>query len=186
MWNEQVLIEAGCSPGVVAHCRAVARTAEALAARISAVPVDRELVRAGALMHDIGRSRTPGLRHALEGVEIGRQLGFPPALLQIIERHIGAGITAGEAERLGLPRRDYLPLTPEEKIVSYADNLTKGAEPMGFSDAMERFVAILGQGHEGIGLFRRQHEEIQSWLKERITREQDFRRRGRREHRGQR
>ncbi len=165
MWDEQVLIEAGCPPGVVAHCRAVSRAAADLAARVRRRRVDRELVRLGGLLHDIGRGRTAGIGHALAGVEIGRERGFPQALLDIIERHIGAGITAAEAARLGLPAKDYLPVTPEEKIVSYADNLTKGAEPMGFDEALERLVAILGPEHEGIGLFRRQHEEIQSWLR---------------------
>jgi hypothetical protein len=35
-----------------------------------------------------------------------------------VERHIGAGIPATEAERLGLPKRGYLPQIFEEKIVS--------------------------------------------------------------------
>jgi len=165
MWSEQVLIRAGCAPGVVAHCVAVSRTAAALAGRVRAVRIDTELVQIGGLMHDIGRARTGGIGHALAGVEIGRQIGLPKAVLDIIERHIGAGITAAEAARLGLPERDFLPLTPEEKLVSYADNLTKGREPMTFGDAMERFRLILGDGHEGIGLFRRQHEEIQSWMR---------------------
>jgi uncharacterized protein len=165
MWSEQVLIEAGCSPGVVAHCRAVSAAAEALARKVRKLPVDAELVRWGGLLHDIGRARTPSIRHALEGVEIGRQLGFPPALLGIIERHIGAGISAAEAGRLGLPKKDYLPLTVEEKLVSYADNLTKGEEPMSFAAALQRFVVILGPEHEGIELFRRQHEEIQTWMR---------------------
>ncbi|MDH4163868.1 MAG: HDIG domain-containing protein [Nitrospirota bacterium] len=165
MWSEQVLIDTGCSPDVVAHCRAVSLAAEALAARVLAAPVDVDLVRQGGLLHDIGRSRTQGIGHALAGVEIGRGLGFSPALLNIIERHIGAGITAGEAERLGLPRRDYLPITVEEKIVSYADNLTKGSTPMSFEAALRRFTEILGHDHEGIELFRRQHDEVQSWMR---------------------
>lgn len=165
MWSEQVLIDAGCSPGVVAHCRAVSFAAAALADRIRAVPVDIELARLGGLLHDIGRSRTQGISHAIAGAEIGRKLGFSPALLHIIERHIGAGITSAEASRLGLPEKDYLPLTPEEKIVSYADNLTKGHLPMAFEEALERFTAILGRGHEGVELFRRQHAEIQGWLR---------------------
>jgi uncharacterized protein len=165
MWSEQVLIDTGCHPGVVAHCLAVSKTAVELARKVRAVPVNKELVRLGGLVHDIGRSHTHGIDHALAGVEIGRRLGFPELLLFIIERHIGAGLSAAEAERLGLPKRDYLPVTPEEKIVSYADNLTKGELPMVYEDALQRFVEILGSGHEGVVLFRAQHEEIQSWLR---------------------
>ena len=43
--------------------------------------------------------------------------------MDIVERHIGAGITADEAGRLGLPFRDYIPATLEQKVVSHADNL---------------------------------------------------------------
>jgi len=164
MQDEKILIEAGCSPGVVAHCRAVSQTAVALAEQVKQISVDRELVRLGGLFHDIGRARSHDIHHALEGAKIGRELGFPEALLAIIERHIGAGITAAEAERLGLPKKDYLPLSPEEKIVSYADNLTKGAAAMSFEEAMERFRQVLGPGHEGIELLLRQHEEIQGWM----------------------
>jgi len=165
MWDENVLIQAGCSPGVVAHCKAVSRTAVALSEQVKQVSIDRELVRFGGLVHDIGRARSHDIHHALVGVSIGSDLGFSGPLLAIIERHIGAGITAAEAERLGLPQKDYLPLTPEEKIVSYADNLTKGSEPMLFEEAVERFRKILGPEHEGVGLFVRQHEEIQGWMK---------------------
>jgi uncharacterized protein len=165
MLSEQVLIEAGCSPGVVAHCRAVSRTAVELARRTTHVPVDVELVRLGGLFHDIGRSKTQGIHHAVRGVEIGQALGFPEGLLSIIERHIGAGITASEAEQLGLPRKEYVPMTPEEKIVSYADNLTKGHQAMSFDDALDRFRQILGPEHEGIKLFRKQHEEILGWMR---------------------
>ena len=165
MLDEKVLITAGCSPGVIEHCKAVSRTAVSLAGQMKRVEVDGDLVRLGGLFHDIGRARSHDIHHALAGVKIGRELGFPERLLSIIERHIGAGITAAEAVRLGLPRKDYLPLTPEEKIVSYADNLTKGSEPMSFEQAMNWFRRILGPGHEGTGLLLRQHEEIQGWMK---------------------
>ena len=165
MLDEQILIRAGCPAGVVAHCIAVSCTAVAIAERITLVPVDLELVRTGALLHDLGRARTHGLDHAIVGVELGREIGLPEPVLTIIERHIGAGITANEAGRLGLPVKDYLPQTPEEKIVSYADNLTKGDRPMSFEAALGRFQDILGPGHEGIGLFEQQHREIQAWMK---------------------
>jgi len=163
MQDEGLLLDAGCTPDVVAHCRSVAHKALSIAARVT-VPVDRSLVGQGGLFHDIGRARTHGIAHALAGVEIARELGFSEALIRIIERHIGAGITAQEAERLGLPRKDYLPLSVEEKIVSYADNLISGTREMPFDEALDRFRTILGPGHEGVELFIKQHHEIQGWM----------------------
>jgi len=164
MRDVEVLIKAGCSPDVVAHCGTVSRIAVSIAERFT-VPVDRELVRLGGLFHDIGRSKTHGIEHALAGAEIARRLGFSTALINIIERHIGAGITASEALRLGLPEKDYLPMTTEEKIVSYADNLVSGTREMPFYEALDRFKDILGPDHEGVELFRKQHHEIQGWMK---------------------
>jgi len=158
-----VLRTAGCSPDVIAHCLKVSKTALAIADRVK-VTHDRELVRKGGLFHDIGRARTHDIHHALAGVEIGRVLGFSKALVRIIERHIGAGITASEAERLGLPRKDYLPRTIEEKLVSYADNLISGTREMPFYEALERFRDILGPEHEGVELFIKQHREIQGLM----------------------
>ena len=85
-------------------------------------------------------------------------------VVRIIERHIGAGITAEEAERLGLPKKDYIPQTPEEKIVSYADNLIKGTQVVSFEEAMERFRYVLGENHLSIRMFEEMHKEIQSWM----------------------
>ncbi len=164
MPETDILIQAGCSADVVAHCRAVSAMAISIADRVSR-PVDRELVRLGGLFHDIGRSRTHDIGHALAGVEIGRSLGFSKELLLIIERHVGAGITAAEAVRLGLPQKDYLPQTTEEKIVSYADNLLSGVREMPYVEALDRFKRILGPDHEGVELFRRQHAEIRELTK---------------------
>jgi len=159
----EVLIAAGCSSDVVAHCKAVSNRALSIARGINVV-VDHDLVRRGGLFHDIGRSKTHGIGHAVAGVAIGRNLGFPNELVNIIERHIGAGITAREAVRLGLPEKDYLPRTMEEKIVSYADNLVSGTREMQFYEALDRFKEILGPDHEGIELFIKQHHEIQGWI----------------------
>lgn len=81
------------------------------------------LVEVGALLHDIGRSQTQGMRHAIEGARIAQQHGLPREVVLIIERHIGAGIPRPEAAKIGLPEKDYVPRTLEEKIVAHADNL---------------------------------------------------------------
>ena len=136
----ELLKRAGCSESVIRHLRLTEKIAAAIADRINSrgegpsgpgkgrtgggVSVDTGLVLAGALLHDIGRGRTHGVRHAIAGAELARELGLPEELQLIIERHIGAGIEQQEAVRMGLPPKDYIPLTLEEKIVAHADNLS--------------------------------------------------------------
>ena len=111
---------------VIQHCIAVCKKAMKIAANFD--NADEDLIRKGALLHDIGRSRTHGITHAIEGAKIAREYGYGEDVVNIIERHIGAGITAEEAERLGLPVKSYVPQTLEEKIVAHADNLISGTE----------------------------------------------------------
>lgn len=111
---------------VIDHCKAVCRKAMKIAANFE--NVDKDLIRKGALLHDIGRSKTHGIAHAIAGVEIAKKYGYPQDVLNIIERHIGAGITEEEAVKLGLPKKSYLPQTLEEKIVAHADNLISGSD----------------------------------------------------------
>lgn len=111
---------------VISHCKAVYKKAMEIASNFD--NVDRDLIKKGALLHDIGRSKTHGITHAIKGVEIAKKYGYNRDVLKIIERHIGAGITPEEAEKLGLPKKSYVPQTLEEKIVAHADNLISGSE----------------------------------------------------------
>ena len=63
----RLLEEAGCKRRVIVHCCTVCTMAEAFAERIDC---DRALLRAGALLHDIGRSVTHSIEHALIGYGI--------------------------------------------------------------------------------------------------------------------
>jgi uncharacterized protein len=119
-----------CRSNVVAHCKAVAKVAveTALACQRKGLQVDVKLVETGALLHDIGRSKTHSVNHVVVGAEIARAEGLPETVVAIIQRHVGGGITAIEAETLGWPRGDYVPLTLEEKIVSYADKLVETSD----------------------------------------------------------
>ncbi len=109
---------------VIDHCKAVYKKAMKIAANFD--NADKDLIKKGALLHDIGRSKTHGITHAIAGVEIAKSHGYGEDVLNIIERHIGAGITEKEAVELGLPEKSYLPQTLEEKIVAHADNLVSG------------------------------------------------------------
>ena len=110
----------GCSKKVINHCLAVTYVAVKIAEKANA---DVVLVKASALLHDIGRCKTHGITHAIEGVKIAEELGLPKSIIKIIERHIGAGLSKKEAKKLGLPAKDYIPKTLEEKIVCHADSL---------------------------------------------------------------
>jgi uncharacterized protein len=123
---EELLARAGCDRGVIAHARAVTAVATTFC---DSPVVDRDLVRAGAMIHDMGRGTTHGIDHAQRGAALARFLGLNPAIVAIIERHIGAGLTADECSLEGLVPRDCRPVTAEEKIVANADNLVHGATP---------------------------------------------------------
>jgi uncharacterized protein (TIGR00295 family) len=87
------------------------------------VKVNVQLVEAGALLHDLGRSKTHTVDHAVVGAEMAQSEGLPASVVKIIKRHVGGGITDKEADELGWPKDVYVPQRLEEKIVSYADKL---------------------------------------------------------------
>lgn len=123
------LRENGCRENVIRHVEAVSALAVeiAQACKAKGYDVDVRLVEVGALLHDIGRGKTHSVHHAVIGAEIARSLGLPEPVISIIKRHVGGGITAAEARKLGWPRDIYMPITLEEKIVSYADKLIEGS-----------------------------------------------------------
>ncbi len=115
------LEDAGCKRRVVIHCCTVEAVAKEMISRIDGV--DRDLVLAGALLHDIGRSKDHSIMHAYVGSQIAASYGLPVALQDIIRKHTGAGLDAEDVEEMGLPPADYMPSTLEEKIVAHADNM---------------------------------------------------------------
>lgn len=126
----QLLHENHCSANVIAHCEAVAKLSKETAeiCQKKGWVVNVELVEIGALLHDLGRSKTHSVHHVVEGVEIAKKAGLPEQVIAIIKRHVGGGITSAEAIELGWPKDNYVPVTLEEKIVSYADKLVETSE----------------------------------------------------------
>lgn len=117
----EYLIAAGCKRRVVVHCCTVRAVADEMLTSIR--NVDRDLVVAGALLHDIGRSEDHSILHAYVGSKKVEALGLPQALADIVRKHTGAGLDADDVAEMGLPAGDYMPRTLEEKIVAHADNL---------------------------------------------------------------
>jgi uncharacterized protein len=108
------------------------------------IAVNKRIVEAGALLHDIGITKTfddLSPEHSVIGADIIRKLGFPEGVARCAEVHeCGGGFTRKEAEELKypiLPLKDsYAPQSVEEKIVTVADLfiyiLKEGPEEFGF------------------------------------------------------
>jgi uncharacterized protein len=160
----ELLHETKCSPAVIKHCEAVAevalKTAKALEEK--GFKVDSDLIEIGALLHDIGRAKTHTVNHAVVGAEIAASAGLPEAVISIIKRHVGGGITAAEAEKFGWPKDVYVPVTLEEKIVSYADKLIED----GKQAPIELTIRKLDEEHkeDAAERVRRLYEEIEHLL----------------------
>lgn len=97
--------------------------------------LDLQLVSDGSMLHDIGiikchapdifcPGELPYIAHGIAGARMLRALpGDMERLARICERHTGSGLTAEEIVKGGLPlpEKDFLPETPEEKVICLAD-----------------------------------------------------------------
>ena len=138
-----ILAKHKVGPYIVRHCQAVAMAAEIMAveAERRGRAVDREATVAGALLHDLGRTKSQTVRHGVEGAEILTNEGVDGKVVEIVRRHVGAGISPEEAKKLGLPDYDYIPRTIEERIVCFADKMVDADKVRPFGEEVHRFTA---------------------------------------------
>ena len=160
----EILRKNHCSTRVINHCQAVAALALELSKQLETknCKVDIELVEIGALLHDLGRSKTHTVDHAVVGAKIAESLALPQPVISIIKRHVGAGITAQEAQWLGWPKDVYVPATLEEKIVSYADKLIDGSRKVPIDLTIKQLQ--MDQKSDAAERVRKLHEEITNLL----------------------
>lgn len=119
---------------LVDHGRQVAEKSLEIARGLPHLPLDLGFIEKAALLHDIGIFMThapslgctgphPYICHGFLGRKLLDDQGWDQAYGLVAERHTGAGITLENitANNLPLPRREMLPVTPEEKIICCAD-----------------------------------------------------------------
>lgn len=147
MVNAEEIIHRHCAGNnaleqlLLRHSRDVARKALQVADQHPELHLDRQFLEEAALLHDIGivKVDAPGIhchgteayiRHGLLGAEILYQEGLPRHA-RVAGRHTGTGITrqAIESQGLPLPPDDYVPETPEEQVVCYADKFFSKSHP---------------------------------------------------------
>lgn len=134
--------------------------------------LNEEVVREGAMLHDIGIYLTHApsihcygeahyLLHGYLGGEILRKEGLP-ILARICERHTGAGLTRDDIirQQLPLPHEDFLPETNEEKVVCYADKFYSKSNMNGVKTPDEIYHGLLRFGKDGAERFRRWHDQF--------------------------
>ncbi len=132
------------------HVLAVSKHARSIAEKIknNGHDVDVDFIEIAALLHDIGRCRTHGIAHGIAGAKIMQPIS--PEIARVCETHVGAGIDRAEAEKLGLPPKDFLPKTLEEKIIAHADNLIEGDKIVNIEKTIKKFESRLGKDHPAI------------------------------------
>ncbi len=161
-----------CDEDIVNHSLSVSKKAREIADKIRAngYNIDPDFVEIGAILHDIGRAKSHGIDHGIKGSEILRNSEFSE-FARVCETHVGAGIDKGEAASLGLPAKDYIPKTLEEKVIAHADNLTEGTNYVPISRTIKRIEDRLGKNHPAA----RRIKELSDFIEELIKGDQNQR-----------
>ncbi|MBQ8051040.1 MAG: HDIG domain-containing protein [Bacteroidaceae bacterium] len=137
------------------HSRQVAERCMAICERHPELGLNRQFLWEAAMLHDIGiietdapgilcRGEHPYVEHGRIGGRILREEGLPEHA-RVAERHTGAGLPG------------YLPETPEEQVVCYADKFYSKSR-LDDEKTPERVVRSLERfGHDGVERFLRWH-----------------------------
>jgi len=138
----EIMKNLALTKNIINHELAVMRKARNLAHNITKIKVDIELVKIGALMHDIGRCVLHTMAHGPVGGDIIRKLGFKSSekLARVVERHLLAGLTIEGAKKFELPERNYIPETIEEKLVCFSDKLHSGTRKVTIEKRFQRWI----------------------------------------------
>lgn len=160
--KEMLLIHSGevCNKALeVSHCH-------------PELQLDEEILRNGAMLHDIGIFLTNApsiychgkenyLLHGYLGGQILRKEGLP-VLARICERHTGAGLTREDIikQQIPLPHQNFLPETEEEKVICYADKFYSKSDINRVKTWEEAYQSLLKFGIEGATRFKCWHEQF--------------------------
>lgn len=147
----QLMEEHAMLPNIRDHSLVVARVSETVISKIADhsgrenVP-DRELVVAGALLHDIAKTQclNTSRDHALAGSDICEQLDLPE-IAEIVREHVRLSCFAGERYRKGIFRAKEIIYYSDkrvvhDKIVSLVERLEYILERYGNNDPVRHSI----------------------------------------------
>lgn len=131
---EAILADLQPNAAVLAHMRQVAAVAVRLAADLVAagVDLDRDLVLAGSLLHDIAKGHPD---HAMAGASMIDQLGYPD-VAGVVACHSDLDFSSGRLD--------------ERAVVFLADKLVQGSRVVPLEDRFQKTRARLAEDVEGL------------------------------------
>ncbi|MFI0406897.1 HD domain-containing protein [Actinomadura sp. 3N508] len=151
------------------HCAIVCEIAEQIMDG-GGFDVNKDLVRAGCLLHDIGVYRlydaagaldhTNYIKHGLLGHELLRGEGFPEVICRFCSCHTGLTRDDIERQKLPIPVADYLAESAEERLVAYADRFHSKTDPPTFVSAGSYIVWARRFGEHKIAMFQAMREDF--------------------------
>ena len=141
----------------------LAKSLEIVAKKKLSSKIDIDLIVSGCLFHDIGvfglknggldvTKKVDYLQHGIFGGKMLRKEGFCKEAL-IAERHIGAGLSREYIMQNNLPlsKKDFLPITLEQKIICYADKFHSKSGKIDTIDSIKK--EMKGFGKESLRRF---------------------------------
>lgn len=134
---ERLIAETGMLENIIAHSRQVCRVSLWIADHRKTNGLDRDLIRAAALLHDITKTRSfsTGEDHAETGKQMLTEMGYPEV-----------GCIVGQHVRLDRYFGSSLP--DEAEIVNYADKRVLHDRIVPLSERMEYIVERYGLSAE--------------------------------------
>lgn len=157
---------------LVGHSSAVAAYALTICQAHPEIAADRQFIYEASMLHDIGIIRCdapsihchgslPYICHGIAGAEMLRSLGMEMHA-RVCERHTGAGLSLVDIreQQLPLPPGDYLPMTPEEQIVCYADKFFSKSRELAIAKSLERArKSVAKHGKDSLERFEALHSK---------------------------
>jgi len=126
---------------LIRHSRSVADKALSIASAHPEMDLDITFIEEAAMLHDIGiiLCEAPEIGcygafeyvcHGYLGADLLRKEGYPRHAL-VSERHTGTGISMRmiEEKNLPLPHKDFIPVSPEEQLICFADKFFSKTKP---------------------------------------------------------
>jgi uncharacterized protein len=145
-----LLNEYGNGQPWVAHCLAVSKVAHFCGEIfVQEHRIDVEFLRTASLLHDIGRYETHDpILHGVAGYRLLNGLGYQREAF-VCASHILYGLASSDAIKYGLPRRDFIPSSLEERLVPLIDFLIEFDRP---TTLVQRFASLRARAENGFFL----------------------------------